>query len=203
MASKKGISPHSQIYLDLIKVKESSTIKPHNLLNYKDQTLPRMQTPTSSSSATATRSASEDEAVKRPANMEKIRLREAKDKLRLFVHQDLVEEDMPLCFAEGKCGGDSKNKKKSKEVETIIRKHNLANKILLNITKLDEFRPYLQDFKTPIEQLDGAFEKVTFYANAGAEVLEDAGMTNVDGNLLHRKLWHCLLGRRQYKVKDE
>ena len=111
MASKKGISPHSQIYLDLIKVKESSTIKPHNLLNYKDQTLPRMQTPTSSSSATASRSASEDEAVKRPANLEKIRLREAKDKLRLFVHQDLVDEDMLICFAEGKSGGDSKNKK--------------------------------------------------------------------------------------------
>ena len=50
------------------------------------------------------------------------------------------------------------------------------------------FFPYLRDFKTPIEQLDGAFEKVTFYANAGAEVLEDAGMTNVDGNLLHRMM---------------
>ena len=106
---------------------------------------------------------------------------------------------MQLCFAEGKSGGESKNKKKTKEVETIIRKHNLANKFLLNITKLDELR----DFKTPIEQLDGAFEKVTFYANAAAEVLKDAGMKNVDGNLLHRKLWHCLLGRRQYKVKNE
>ncbi len=103
---------------------------------------------------------------------------------------------MQLCFAEGKSGGESKNKKKTKEVESIVHKHNLANKFLLNITKLDEFYPYLRDFKTPIEQLDGAFEKVTFYANG-------AGMKNVDGNLLHRKLWHCLLGRRQYKVKDE
>ncbi len=147
MSTKKGIiSPHSQIYLDLIKVKESSKIKPHNLLHYKEQTLPRMQTmqtPTSSSSVSASRSALEDEAVKRPVNLEKIRLREAKDKLRLFVHQDLVDEDMQLCFAEGKSGGDSKNKKKTKEVETIIRKHNMANKFLLNITKLDEFRPYL------------------------------------------------------------
>ena len=49
------------------------------------------------------------------------------------------------------------------------------------------FFPYLRDLKTPIKQLDG-FEKVTFYANAGAEVLEGAGMTNVDGNLLHRMM---------------
>ena len=66
MANKKGNSPHSQLFLDLIKAKENCTIKPYLINNYIQSELKtnKMQSPAITTSSVSSIAVSDDESEK-------------------------------------------------------------------------------------------------------------------------------------------
>jgi hypothetical protein len=112
MANKKGNSPHSQIFLDLIKAKEKSCIKPYLINNYKQTEIKTnkatgtMQSPALTTSSLSSIAVSDDESEKivairqqRVIDPEKQKERDMRSRLRIFFNIELEGQDMQLCFA--------------------------------------------------------------------------------------------------------